>query len=101
MIPSRSSTELVEVHGAGPVLIDLGDDPVQVFLREVGVHLCDDPSELGHCDEARPVFVKESERLFQLCPHRLRIGVLNEKLSAELSKLSELNRSRAVLVDLR
>ena len=35
-------TELVEVHGAGPVLIDLGDDPVQVFLREVGVHLeCD------------------------------------------------------------
>ena len=38
--------------------------------------------ELGfkHIGTYRPVFVKESERLFQLRPHRLRIGVLDGQL---------------------
>ena len=43
--------ELVEVHGPAPVLVNLGDNPVQVLLGQVGVHLRHDGPELGHGDE--------------------------------------------------
>jgi hypothetical protein len=43
--------ELVEVHGAGTVLVDLLDDAVQVLLRQPLVQLGDDFSKLAGCDE--------------------------------------------------
>ena len=39
--------ELVKVHGAGAVLVDLLDDAVQVLLRQSGVQLRDDLPQLG------------------------------------------------------
>ena len=44
-------TELVEVHGPAAVLVNLGDDAVQVLLGQVGVNLGHDGSELSHRDE--------------------------------------------------
>ena len=38
--------ELVKVHGAGAVLVDLLDDAVQVLLRQPGVQLRDDLPQL-------------------------------------------------------
>ena len=45
-------TELVKVHGPAAVLVNFGDDAVQVLLGQVGVHLGHDGSELGHGNEA-------------------------------------------------
>ena len=39
--------ELVKVHGAGAVLVDLLDDAVEVLFRESGVQLSDDLPKLG------------------------------------------------------
>ena len=46
--------KLVEVHRPAPILVNLGDDPVEVLLGQVGVDLRHDGSELGHGDEALP-----------------------------------------------
>ena len=39
-------TELVKVHGAGAVLVDLLDDAVEVLLRQPRVQLRDDLPQL-------------------------------------------------------
>ena len=39
--------ELVKVHGAGAVLVDLLDDAVEVLFCQSGVELRDDLSQLG------------------------------------------------------
>ena len=48
--------KLVEVHRPAPILVNLGDDPVEVLLGQVGVDLRHDGSELGHGDEALPTW---------------------------------------------
>ena len=43
--------ELVKVHRAGAILVNLSNNTIKIFIRQVGVHLRKDSSKLSHRDE--------------------------------------------------
>ena len=92
--------ELVEVHGAGPVLVQLGDDAVQLLVSERGEQLGDEAPECVHRDETLAVLVINPEGVLQLPLQGVDVGVLHQELGAELAELTELDLAGAVLVDL-
>ena len=55
-------TELVEVHGAGAVLVQLVDDPVQLLLGERLQQLRDQASQRVHRDEPFSILVVDSAK---------------------------------------
>ena len=92
--------ELVEVHGAAAVLVQLGDDPVQLLVGEGTEELGDEGPEGVHGDEALPVLVVDPEGVLQLPLQGVDVGVLHQELGAELAELGKLDLAGAVLVDL-
>ena len=92
--------ELVEVHGAAAVLVQLGDDPVQLLVGEGAEELGNEGPEGVHGDEALPVLVVDPEGVLQLPLHGVDVGVLHQELGAQLAELGELDLPGAVLVDL-
>ena len=56
-------TELVKVHGAGAILVQLVNDPVQLLLGERLQQLRDQPPQGVHSDEPFPIFVIDPEKL--------------------------------------
>ena len=92
--------ELVEIHWARAVLIELLDDPLQLLLSERSEQLPDQSPESLGGDEALALLVVDPERVLQLFLHGLDVGVLHQEGSAQLAELGELNLPRSVLVDL-
>ena len=61
--------ELVEVHGAAPILVQLGDNPIQLLVGERAEQLGNEGPEGVHGDEALPVLVVDPEGVLQLPLH--------------------------------
>ena len=59
-------TELVKVHGAGAILVQLVNDPVQLLLGERLQQLRDQPPQGVHSDEPFSIFVVDPENLILL-----------------------------------
>merc|ERR1719192_2497941 len=93
-------TELVEVHRAGAVLVQLVDDPVQLLLGERLQQLRDQASQRVHRDEPFSILVVDSESRFKLPFEGLDIRILNKELCAKLAKFGKLDLPRSILVDL-
>merc|ERR1719186_1026165 len=93
-------TELIKVHGAGSILVQLINDPVQLLLAQRLQQLRDQPPQRVHRDEPLPIFVVDSESCFELPLEGLNVWVLNEELGAELTEFCKLNFSGSVFVDL-
>ena len=92
--------ELVEVHRAGAVFVQLLDDSLQLLVGERSQELPDESPESLGGDEALTLLVVDPEGVLQLFLHGLNVGVLNKEGGAELAELRELNLAGAVLVDL-
>merc|ERR1719192_635768 len=93
-------TELVEVHRAGAVLVQLVDDPVQLLLGERLQQFRDQASQRVHRDEPFSILVVDSESRFELPFEGLDIRILNKELCAKLTKFGKLDFPRSILVDL-
>merc|ERR1711911_47463 len=91
--------ELVKVQSAGAVLIDLLNDAIEILLGEFVVNLTQNLLESVCSDEALLVLVINTESLLQLLLQRLVI-LLHQELGGKLTKLTKLEKTRSVLVDL-
>ena len=83
-------TELVEVHGTAPILVQLGDDPIQLLTGEGAELLGNEGPEGVHGDKALPVLVIDPEGVLQLIDG-VDVGVLHQELSAQLAELGQLD----------
>ena len=93
-------TELVKVHRAGAVLVQLLKDALHLLISERSQQLGDQaPQGLGG-DEALALLVVDPEGILQLPLHGLHVRVLDEEGGAELAELPDLDLAGAVLVDL-
>merc|ERR1712213_202727 len=92
--------ELVEVHGTAAVLVQFGDDPVQLLVSQGGEELGNQPPQDVHGDEALALLVVDPEGVLELPLHGVDVRVLHQELGAQLAELSELDLPGAVLVNL-
>ena len=93
-------TELVEVHRARAVLVQLLDDSLQLLVGERGQELPDESPESLGGDEALALLVVDPEGVLQLFLHGLDVGILHQESRTKLAELGELNLAGAVLIDL-
>merc|ERR1711934_1217474 len=92
--------EFIKVHGSGAVFIELINDSIQLLVSEGGEQLSDQGSQGLVGDEALVVLVVKPESVLELSLHGLNVRVLHQEGGAQLTELSELDLSGAVLINL-
>ena len=92
--------ELVEVHRAGAVFVQLLDDSLQLLVGERSQELPDESPESLGGDEALTLLVVDPEGVLQLFLHGLNVRILHQEGGTQLTELGELNLAGAVFVDL-
>merc|ERR1719330_10694 len=97
---TSSFHRLVKVHSSGTVFIELLDDTVEFLTGEGGEEFTDETTEGFGGDVSLTFLVVDSEGVLEFSLHGFNVGILDQELSAELTKLSELNLSGTVLIDL-
>merc|ERR1711917_96405 len=90
--------ELVKVHGAAAVLVQLLNDAVQFFICERGQELPDESSQCLGGDVAQPLLVVDPEGVLEFSLHGLDVGVLHQEGGAQLTKFTKLDLTGPVLV---
>ena len=112
-------TELIEVHGSGAVLIKLLEDSLELLLGQGGEQLANQTAKSLSGDVSqtllviypdnniqianmyrRSTYVDIPESILQLPLHGLHVRVLHQEGGAQLTELSKLDLSGAVLVNL-
>merc|ERR1711994_285503 len=93
-------TELVEIHGAGSILVQFLNDSFELLISQGSKQFTNQgPQGLG-CDEALALLVVDPEGVLQFLLHRLHVRVLDQEGGTQLAELTEFNLSRAILVNL-
>merc|ERR1711917_7342 len=91
--------ELVKVHGAAAVLVQLLNDAVQFFICERGQELPDESSQCFGGDVAQSLLVVDPEGVLEFSLHGLDVGVLHQEGGAQLTKFTKLDLTGPVLVN--
>merc|ERR1712172_134504 len=92
--------EFIKVHGSGAIFIELINDAIKLLVSEGGEQLSDQASEGLVGDEALVVLVVQPESVLELPLHGLDVRILHQEGGTQLTELSKLNLSGAVLVNL-
>jgi len=92
--------EFIKVHGSGAIFIELINDAIKLLVSEGGEQLSDQASEGLVGDEALVVLVVQPESVLKLPLHGLDVRILHQEGGTQLTELSKLNLSGAVLVNL-
>merc|ERR1712078_563978 len=92
--------EFIKVHGSGAIFIELINDTIKLLVSQ-GEQLSDQASEGLVGDEALVVLVIKPESVLELPLHGLDVRILHQEGGTQLTELSKLNLSGAVLVNLK